>query len=449
MSNGARTVVLFEDEAVAGLLPLALTRPTFELRCGALTLRERLELSAAGLPRLALVRPHLVPLLRRTVPELVPSTGMLAAGPILWINARACLSTAMIDQLLAQPATPPRAHWVDGAPAAAWTPALVSIPERAQLVASLAALPQAPTPEGIRLARHPWDLVLANGAMICEDFRALGQHRAVVRRVFGVVFEPGHPAAAWLSGDGYGPRSGAAVYPGVHLLEESHIRFGPGATVKPGVVLDAEEGPILIGAGAKLAPNVVVQGPAYIGPGCTVNPGAKLREGTSLGALCKVGGEVEESILLDLSNKQHDGFLGHACLGSWVNLGAATDASDLKNNYGTVRVDLGGGDLDTGQRFVGPTIGDHAKTGINTMLTTGTVVGVCANVFGGGFPPRFVPSFAWGGPQGFVEHRLEAAQSTARTVMGRRRALWLAEHEQLLAHAHAATAGHRAALRAS
>jgi UDP-N-acetylglucosamine diphosphorylase/glucosamine-1-phosphate N-acetyltransferase len=179
-------------------------------------------------------------------------------------------------------------------------------------------------------------------------------------------------------------------------------------------------------------PLSVIVGPAYLGPGTVVNPGAKLREGTSLGAHCKVGGEIEESIVLDLSNKQHDGLLGHAVVGSWVNLGADTNGSDLKNNYGPVRVDLGGGGEDTGSSFVGPHFGDHAKTGIDTMLTTGGVVGVAANVFGGGFAPRHVPSFSWGGSDGLGEYRLDAAVDTAKTVFARRGARWTQAHATLI-----------------
>ena len=134
------------------------------------------------------------------------------------------------------------------------------------------------------------------------------------------------------------------------------------------------------------------------------------------------------------SNKQHDGFLGHAYLGSWVNLGADTNGSDLKNNYGAVRVDLGDGPIDTGQMFVGPTIGDHAKTGINTMLTTGAVLGVAANVFGAGFSVRSVPSFGWGGVTQTREYDLTRALQTARLVMERRRAVWTEAHAALLRH---------------
>jgi UDP-N-acetylglucosamine diphosphorylase/glucosamine-1-phosphate N-acetyltransferase len=136
--------------------------------------------------------------------------------------------------------------------------------------------------------------------------------------------------------------------------------------------------------------------------------------------VCKLGGEIEASIVQGFSNKQHDGFLGHSYLGSWVNLGAATDTSDLKNNYGDVRVTIAGRERSTGSQHVGSLIGDHTKTGIHTMLNTGTVVGAFANVFGGGFPPKEIPSFSWGGEGSWQEHRLENACRVAAVVMARR-----------------------------
>jgi UDP-N-acetylglucosamine diphosphorylase/glucosamine-1-phosphate N-acetyltransferase len=447
MSASAPTVVFFEDAGVAGLFPLTLTRPAFELRSGALNLRERVQLCAGPRAVAACVRPALQPLLSATLPGLA-GAALAAAGPAVWINGRLRASVETLRRMLTLPAAPSRALRVDGMVAMAWIDADASLALRpaagpTPLLALLESLPPAEAITDVGLFSHPWEIVQANGRLLCDDFRTLRDGTPIAREIFGVRFEPGAGARALLARDAYGAAQQAILYPGVHVLEEENVRFGAGCQLKPGVVLDAQQGPILIGAGALLAPNVVVEGPAYIGPGCTINPGARLREGTSLGALCKVGGEVEESVVLDLSNKQHDGFLGHAALGSWVNLGADTNGSDLKNNYGTVKVDLGEGEIDSGLRFVGPTIGDHSKTGINTMLTTGAVIGVCCNVYGGGFPPRFVPSFRWGGPEGWVEHRLPAALGTARTVMGRRQAVWLPEHEALLADVHAATARQR------
>jgi len=155
--------------------------------------------------------------------------------------------------------------------------------------------------------------------------------------------------------------------------------------------------------------------------------------------VCKVGGEVEGSIIHAYSNKQHDGFLGHAYLAMWVNLGADTNNSDLKNNYGSVRVYINGKEVDSGSMFVGLTMGDHSKSGINTMFNTGTVVGVSSNVFGAGFPPKYVPSFSWGGAEGMVTYDIDKGLEVAKRVMGRRKMQLSQAEEKVLREVFAMT----------
>ena len=219
---------------------------------------------------------------------------------------------------------------------------------------------------------------------------------------------------------------------GAHVVNPGNIIAGTGCSIKPGVVLDASRGPIILGNNVEVMANAVVVGPCFIGDHSTIKIGAKIYEKTSIGAWCKVGGEVEGSIILGFSNKQHDGFLGHSYLGQWVNLGADTNTSDLKNNYGQVRVTFPWGQVNSGTMFLGSLIGDHSKAGINTMLNTGTVIGVGANVFGGGFPSKSIPSFAWGGSHGFVEYDRDKAIQTARTVMLRRKITMTDAEEALL-----------------
>jgi UDP-N-acetylglucosamine diphosphorylase/glucosamine-1-phosphate N-acetyltransferase len=186
-------------------------------------------------------------------------------------------------------------------------------------------------------------------------------------------------------------------------------------------VLDAENGPIYIGKNVKILPNAVIEGPAYVGDGSLIKVSAKIYENTSIGPVCKVGGEVEASIIHAFSNKQHEGFIGHSYLGTWVNIGADTNNSDLKNDYGNVKVYVDGELIDSGSMFVGLIMGDHSKSGINLMFNTGTVVGVSCNIYGSGLPPKFVPSFSWGGAQdGFVTYRIDKAIEVARRVMARR-----------------------------
>ncbi|HET9887065.1 MAG TPA: putative sugar nucleotidyl transferase [bacterium] len=238
------------------------------------------------------------------------------------------------------------------------------------------------------------------------------------------------------------PAPSMSELPGVHAIRPDRIRMGEGVRVDPGVVLDAREGPILIGSGTSILANAVLRGPIAAGPRCLIKPGARIA-GLSMGASCKVGGEIESSIIQGFSNKQHDGFLGHSYLGQWVNLGAATDTSDLKNNYGPVRVTIAGRERDSGSRHVGAFLGDHTKTGIHTMLNTGTVAGAFSNLFGAGFHPKEVPSFVWGGEGRWQEHELAKAMDVAAIVSARREVKYTDADRQLAARLYEATARHR------
>jgi len=210
-----------------------------------------------------------------------------------------------------------------------------------------------------------------------------------------------------------------SVHPGAVLLEPGRIRIEAGACVDAGVVLDARGGPILIGSDAVLLPHSLVGGPCVVGAGTHVLGGAVRR--STFGPGCRVAGEVEESVWQGWANKRHHGFVGHSVVGEWVNLGALTTTSDLKNNYGPVRVWTAEGERDSGSNKVGSFIGAHVKTGIGTLLPTGCSIGVGSNLFGGGrFAPRRLPAFAWWDGERTVEHRLEKFLETAAIAMGRR-----------------------------
>ena len=215
---------------------------------------------------------------------------------------------------------------------------------------------------------YTWDLILANGDQITADFAAAGQHG-----IEGNIEEP------------------IAV-----RGSRKDVYIAPGVTIHPMVVIDAEHGPVYIDEGAEIHPFSRIEGPCYIGKE-SVLLGAKCREGNSIGPVCRIGGEVEESIFHGHSNKYHDGFIGHSYVGEWVNLGALTTNSDLKNDYSNVSVMLDGKrSIDTGSTKVGSLIGDHTKTSIGTLFNTGSYVGAMAIIMATGKPlPKFVPSFAW------------------------------------------------------
>lgn len=188
-------------------------------------------------------------------------------------------------------------------------------------------------------------------------------------------------------------------------------------------VLNASAGPIYIGEDVEIMEGSLIRGPFAIRDHSTLKMGAKIYGPTSIGKHCKVGGEVNNSLLNDFSNKGHDGFLGNSVVGSWCNLGADTNTSNLKNNYANVRVwNYRDEKLsETGRQFHGAILGDHVKLGINTMLNTGTVIGMCSNVFGGNFPPKFIPSFSWGSADsGFSEFNVEKAFEASAAMMERR-----------------------------
>jgi UDP-N-acetylglucosamine diphosphorylase/glucosamine-1-phosphate N-acetyltransferase len=203
------------------------------------------------------------------------------------------------------------------------------------------------------------------------------------------------------------------------------------ARVDPGAVLDARGGPVILDEGAVVEPLSHVVGPAYIGRGAQVL-GGKL-SGVALGPQCRVGGEVELTVFQGYSNKRHTGFLGHSAVGEWVNLGAMTTNSDLKNNYGPVRVWVGGIDSETGETKIGCFIGDHVKTGIGTLLATGSVIGPGSNLFAGGrFTPHYLPGWSWWDGASTVPHRWDKFLATVRTAMSRRGRTTTAAYEAAL-----------------
>ncbi|MFC1633389.1 putative sugar nucleotidyl transferase [Planctomycetota bacterium] len=253
--------------------------------------------------------------------------------------------------------------------------------------------------------QYTWDLVLANAEEITAEFKTAGRS--------GIESAVEEPVAIRGS--------------------KKDVFIGPNAKIHPMVVIDAEHGPVYIDEGVEIHPFSRVEGPCYIGKN-SILLGAKCREGNSIGPMCRIGGEVEESIIHGYSNKYHDGFLGHSYVGEWVNLGALTTNSDLKNDYSNVSVMLDGRrSIDTGSTKVGSLIGDHAKTSIGTLLNTGSYVGAMALIMATGKPlPKHIPSFAW-----FIEGIVtkgfgkSSLYGTAKKAMSRRGDEWSEEAEAM------------------
>ncbi len=377
------TLYLFDDAVADRFHPFALTRPVGELLFGSLLLRERAE-RFWGIPcRGHLCRSELTGFSEPGAPPVVaPEVAGSQDARVIQSSRVALRGTA--PTLPKDPATlvlgdrvvgwilPPRTRLPD--------PSLLREPDHIPGSVRLEV-------EG-RILDAPWDLMRWNGDQVARD----------VPRFF-----PGYAVED---------------LPGCHVLGDGLLSLGSDVTVEPGSVFDVREGPIRLADGVTVRSHTRLSGPAYVGPGSTLLGGV-LSE-VSIGPIGKVRGEVECSVILGYTNKAHDGFLGHAYLGRWVNLGAFTTNSDLKNNYGPVRVGGADGPRETNLMKVGCFLGDHVKTGIGTFLNTGTVVGAGSNLFGGAMPPTYVPPFSWGSGSDLTEFRLDKFLEVAIRAMGRR-----------------------------
>ena len=240
-------------------------------------------------------------------------------------------------------------------------------------------------------------------------------------------------------------RTSAPIPEGVHAINKENIFIEEGATISFSS-LNASTGPIYIGKDSEIMEGCLVRGPFALCEYSILKMGAKVYGATTLGPYCKVGGEVNNSVLFGFSSKGHEGFLGNSVLGEWCNVGADTNTSNLKNNYAEVKLwDYHKERFtNTGLQFCGLMMGDHSKCGINTMFNTGTVIGVSANIFGSGFPRNFIPSFSWGGAAGFTTYQLNKVIEVAKVVMKRRELEWSEIDEKILQHVFDETAKNRA-----
>ena len=263
--------------------------------------------------------------------------------------------------------------------------------------------------------QNPWDIFSKNDAAIREDFELL---------TAGRISQP--------------------IPKSVNTIASEQIFIEEGAKLEF-VTLNASTGPIYIGKNAEIMEGSVIRGPFALCEEAQVKLATKIYGATTVGPHCRVGGEINNSVLFAYSNKGHDGFLGNSVIGEWCNIGADSNNSNLKNNYEPVKLWNYEKNrfTQTGLQFCGLMMGDHSKCGINTMFNTGTVVGVSANIFGSGFPRNFVPSFSWGGAGGFTTYLTEKAFATAKIVMARRHVEFTEEEAKILAHVFEITQQYR------
>ncbi len=233
---------------------------------------------------------------------------------------------------------------------------------------------------------------------------------------------------------------------GVTVTGKENLFIEEGAIINAGVIINASTGPVYIGKDAEILEGCMLRGPIALCEHAVLKMGAKVYGATTIGAGCKVGGEISNVVFFANSNKGHDGYLGNAVIGEWCNLGADTNCSNLKNNYDEIKIwdEYSNKAIRTGLTFCGLLMGDHSKCGINTMFNTGTVVGVSANIFGAGFPEKYIPSFSWGGSEGMTTYSFDRAMETAERMMARRNKPLTEAERQLYAYIFEQTKGQRA-----
>lgn len=400
--------IVFEDEKWLNLTPLSYLRPVFQLHCGYSCLLGRIKKHLLDAALELQVRDYLVPLVKKAYS--VPVNEQKIDDDLLLVNGR-WLPKAEENLNLKEE----KVHLCGDSlvyglvkkenARKLWTGSF------GDFLSALGKIIPAVQEKTIMI-EYPWNLIHHNPEMLKEDFRQAGKKGREGKFSSQAVI--------------YGPAE--LVY------------VAPEAEIHPLAILDTNSGPIYIDKKAKVFPGARIEGPCYLGEDTQIMPGANIREGNSFGPVCRIGGEVEESIFYGYSNKYHDGFIGHAYIGEFVNLGALTTNSDLKNDYSSVSVYVNGVLTDTADLKVGSFIGDHTKTSIGTLLNTGTSVGVMCNLTAGGILPKFFPSFSW-----YINGKimkgfgLEPMIETARAAMSRRKRVLTPEEEAVIRHTYELT----------
>ncbi|MCA8998835.1 MAG: hypothetical protein KDA80_17685 [Planctomycetaceae bacterium] len=413
-----RRIAFFEDGQNSHFGPLTQLRPNFELLCGHFSVRERgvtlLKPESWGV----FCREELAEVYREDHSDAhVNEVVWINEAPTLLINGRWLGESHLLANQ-----SPGTAGWIGNTLAFLVTDPTRPLPaDFSGTPAELASLAydfRHVDTEGALLT-FPWDLVSRNAEQLARDF-------AVRRRENSIANLPGHLAV---------------------VGDESRLFVHESAQVDPYVVIDVTGGPVWIEADVKIQAFTRIEGPCFVGRGTQLFR-ANVREGCSFGPVCRIGGEIEESIVQGYSNKYHDGFLGHSVVGEWVNFGALTTNSDLKNDYSDVSVPLSGVKLDTGSKKVGCFIGDHTKTALSSLFNTGTSVGVMSLILPGGeLLPKHIPSFSrvWHGRIEALPDGVESGLATARYAMSRRDRELTPTMEQLLLHVYASTQAEREA----
>ncbi len=378
--------ILFDDAARQNLLPFTHTRPVADIRCGILTMRQRWEI-------------HLDASTSTLTENYLQSVFPLNGGDDnLYINGSVFANKALAASINS---LPQGQKLVKG-----------DILIAARLVESnlnisgfhscISALPANDFNGDMYSLKNVWDIFSLNDLAIRDDFELITKGRI-----------------------------SAPIPNEITVSGKEHLFIEEGSKIYAGCIINADAGPVYIGKNTEILEGAMMRGPLAVCEHGVIKMGAKIYGATTIGPGCKVGGEINNTVFFANSNKAHDGYLGNSVIGEWCNLGADTNCSNLKNNYDEIKIwsEYKGKLIPTGLIFCGLLMGDHSKCGINTMFNTGTVAGVSCNIFGAGFPEKFILSFSWGGSESMVTYQFDKAMETANRMMGRR-GLQLSEQEK-------------------
>jgi UDP-N-acetylglucosamine diphosphorylase/glucosamine-1-phosphate N-acetyltransferase len=373
----------FEEAGLSHFHPLTLTRPLDDLRVGIMTISQKWENALGTSTSNRIIRPELA--------------GVFDSGQIdpqencIWINSRYLptgdlikkINDLSVGQCLNKNDTVIAAN-VDGKSSSEWFNG--GSPDFNTLFVLES--------QGFTSITHVWDLIQLNASEIVRDLDLL---------------QP----------DG---NTNTSISKNAVLENSDNIYIQDGATIEAGAVLNANKGPIYIGKNATVMSGAQIRGPVAICEGSIIKLGARIYEGTTIGPVCKVGGEVSKTVFHSYSNKAHDGYLGNSLVGQWCNFGAGTSVSNLKTNYSTIRLAdwITNEERDTGLQFLGIIMGDHSKTAINCVINSGTICGVSCNILSRDFPPKLIPSFSWVGSNVIQPYKLEKGLKTMGIMMARR-----------------------------
>ena len=384
-------ICIYEDSGCDNFLPMVYMRPVYDLFCGIVSLQEKL---IRNFPKASITlhtRSILESVVRDRYPDYMVNDFPAGLKEIVFINGRTLLRSETALNKLGEN----QSFTINNKVVAARLSGdkLNTIIKKVQngLTIDLdEATIEKQKIDGV-LVEYIWDLIQANSDQIKLDF------------TFAI-----------------NGKVGSKIEDGT-VIQDQNVFIDKTAKIFPQVIVDGSNGPVFIDRNAVIQPHVYIQGPVYIGPSVLIKAGAQIYSGSSIAEGCKIGGEVNNSIILAWSNKAHNGYLGSSYVGSWVNIGAGTNNSNLKNNYGTVKLTVNGELVDTGLQFMGLIMGDHSKCGINSTFNTGTTVGINCNLYGSAIHKKYISSFTWGSAiDDYTNYKFDKALAVNKTVMSRR-----------------------------